>query len=321
MVEVYIEMRRPVITVIGSIHVDYTVKLPRLPSIGETVIGLDFKRSPGGKGANQAVAAARLGAETYMVSRVGADEDGRMLLDNLRRNGVYTEYVKIDPASYTGIALIMVDVQGRNMIAVASGTDARVSKEDVDSAMDRICRSDMILAQLEIPIETTVYALEKAYEAGVRTILNPAPCRPLSRDLYRKISVITPNRVELSMLTDMPTGSLKEIEEAARSILDLGVEVVVVTLGEEGALIVDPSSSAHVKAIRVEAVDTTGAGDAFNAALAVALAEGKSLKEAVFIANVAAALKITKMGAQEGLPRRVELEESLSKIGGFESWM
>jgi ribokinase len=307
-------MRRPVITVVGSIHVDYTVKLPRLPSVGETVIGVDFKKSPGGKGANQAVAAARLNAETYIVSRVGADEDGQMLLDNLRRNGVHTEYVKIDPTSYTGIALIMVDAQGRNMIAVASGTDAKVSKEDVDLAMDCIRRSDMVLAQLEIPIETTVYALEKAYEAGVRTVLNPAPCRPLPKDLYRKISVITPNRVELSMLTGMPTRSLKEIEEAARSILDLGVENIVVTLGEEGALIVDPSSSTHVKAIRVEAVDTTGAGDAFNAALAVALAEGKSLKEAVFIANAAAALKITKIGAQEGLPRRTELEEFLSKI-------
>lgn len=296
---------------------DYTVKLPRLPSIGETVIGVDFKKSPGGKGANQAVAAARLNAETYMVSRVGADEDGQMLLDNLRRNGVHTEYVKIDPTSYTGIALIMVDAQGRNMIAVASGTDAKVSKEDIDSAMDCIRRSDMVLAQLEIPIETTVYALEKAYEAGVRTVLNPAPCRPLPRDLYHKIFVITPNRVELSMLTGMPTRSLKEIEEAARSILDLGVENIVVTLGDEGALIVDPSSSTHVKAIRVEAVDTTGAGDAFNAALAVALAEGKSLKEAVFIANTAAALKITKIGAQEGLPRRVELEEFLSKITGM----
>lgn len=310
-------MRRPVITVVGSIHIDYTVKLPRLPSIGETVIGLDFKKSPGGKGANQAVAAARLGAETYMVSRVGADEDGRILLDNLRINGVHTEYVKIDPVSYTGIALIMVDAQGRNMIAVASGTDARVSKEDVDSAMNCIRRSDIVLTQLEIPIETTVYALERAYEAGVKTILNPAPYRSLPRDVYRKISVLTPNRVELSMLTGMPTRDLKEIEIAARSILDLGVEVVIVTLGEEGALIVDSSSSTHVEAIRVEAVDTTGAGDAFNAALAVALAEGRSLKESVFIANAAAALKITKMGAQEGLPKRSELESFLSKMRGL----
>lgn len=307
-------MGKPVITVVGSIHIDYTIKLPRLPSIGETVIGLDFKKSPGGKGANQAVAAARLGAETYMVGRVGADEDGRILVDNLRMNGVHTDYVRIDPISYTGIALIMVDAYGRNMIAVASGTDARVSKEDIDSAIDRIRESDMLLTQLEIPIETTIYALEKAYEAGVTTILNPAPCRELPRDVYRKISILTPNRVELSMLVNMPIASLSDVEKAARSILDLGVEVVIVTLGEEGALIVDRYSSTHVRAIKVEAVDTTGAGDAFNAALAVALAEGKPLRDAVFMANAAAALKITRMGAQEGLPRRSELEEFLSKV-------
>lgn len=308
-------MVKPVITVVGSIHVDYTVKLPRLPAIGETVIGLEFKKSPGGKGANQAVASARLGAETYMVGRIGRDEDGRILLENLRSNGVRVDYVKVDPESYTGIALIMVDSEGRNIIAVASGTDARVSASDVDEAEEAIRRSDILLAQLEIPLETTVYALEKAWSLGVKTILNPAPSRPLPEEVYGKIHVITPNMVELSMLTGIPVETLDEAEQAARKLIRLGVETVVVTLGERGSMIVTGGKSVHVEAVKVKPVDTTGAGDAFNAALAVGLAEGRTLEEAVHLANAAAALKITKMGAQEGLPRRGELEEFLSKTG------
>lgn len=307
-------MKRAVVTVVGSIHVDYTVKLPRLPSIGETVIGLEFKKLPGGKGANQAVAAARLGAETYMVGRVGADEDGRMLLENLRRNSINVDYVKIDPASYTGIALIMVDVEGHNVIAVASGTDALVSVGDVDDAYEAIRKSDVLLAQLEIPVETTVHAIKRAYNAGVKTILNPAPCRPLPPETYKMINIITPNRIELSMLTGMPTDSLDEIERAARKILDMSGESVIVTLSERGALIVKRNISSHVEAVKVKPIDTTGAGDAFNASLAVAIAEEKPLEEAVFLANAAAALKITKMGAQEGLPTRVELEDFLRRL-------
>ncbi len=311
-----ISMSGKPVVVVGSTHMDFTIYVDHLPKTGETVIGEKFLMSPGGKGANQAVAVARLGAKSYLVSRVGTDYIGEQLIQNLIRNGVDTTYVTRDPTTYTGIALIMVDRDGRNIIAVAPGTDLKVSKEDIDRAEEIIKRASIMLLQLEIPIETVVYAARKAYSYGVKVILNPAPARKLPSEIYKYIHTITPNVVEAETLSGIKIETRDDMIKAARKLQDLGVKNVVITLGEEGALLVTEETVKHVPTFKVTAIDTTGAGDAFNGALAVALAEGKTMEEAVLIANAAAALKCTKPGAQTGLPWREELRNFIKeKVG------
>jgi len=305
----------PRVVVVGSMHMDFVVVLNRFPEIGETVIGKDFKMTPGGKGANQAVSAARLGAETYLVSRVGNDSIGVHLLENLRSNSVRDRYVTIDTESYTGVALIFVDSKGRNMIAVAPGTDARVSREDVDRAFNELCSMDTVLLQLEIPVDTVVYAAKKGKEIGSLIILNPAPYRKLPEEIFLNVDVITPNRIEAEQLTGIKIDSLSDCEKAGKALLGKGVKIAVITLGERGAYVVSNEYTGLVESFQVPVVDTTGAGDAFNGALAVALAEGMPIKEAVIFANATSSLKITRLGAQEGLPRRREIENFLSTRG------
>ncbi|RLG77772.1 MAG: ribokinase [Thermoprotei archaeon] len=300
------------VVVVGSIHMDFYVKVPRIPRPGETVLGSGFIMSPGGKGANQAVGAARLGAETYMVGRVGKDWLGNALIDNFRANGVNSEYVMQDPSIHTGVAFILLEESGENAIAVAPGADSRVAKEDVDRALDIIKSSQILLLQLEIPVDTVVYAAKRAWEVGVRVVLNPAPAMRLPDEIFRYVSVLTPNRIELAMLTNTRIEEYSELVSAAKILLKKGVRYVVVTLGAQGALIVGHDYTELVPAYRVKVVDTTGAGDAFNAALAVFLAEGRDIREAVKLANAAAALKIMKLGAQSGLPRRDELESFIA---------
>lgn len=301
------------ITVVGSIHMDFFILLEHLPIPGETVLGKRFVMQPGGKGANQAVAAARLGAKTYMVGRVGNDIFANEVIENFKRNNVKVDYVKRDPETHTGVAFIFVDAKGENMIAVASGADARVSPSDVDDAMDIISKSDVLLLQLEIPIETVVYAARKAYENNVKVILNPAPARSLPEEIFKYIYILTPNRVEAQMLSNVEIRSTEDVLKAARVLMSKGVKSIVVTLGAEGALLISGDREIHIPAFKVKPVDTTGAGDAFNAALAVAIAEGKSLEEAVRWANAAAAIKITRVGAQAGLPYRKDLKEFLNE--------
>jgi len=302
------------ITVAGSIHMDFYINLPRLPVPGETVLGKGFTMLPGGKGANQAVGCARLGAYTYMVSRVGKDFMGEELLKNLRENGVDTRYIRVDEETHTGVAFILLDESsGENMIAVAPGTDYRVSVEDVDNSMKAIEESDVLLLQLEIPVETVYYAAKKAWEKGVKVVLNPAPARELPSDIYRYLYALTPNRVEASLLSGVEVKTIDDAVKAGRELVSRGVEYVVITLGREGSLIVSRDMAKHVPAFKVKAVDTTGAGDAFNAALAVAIAEARDMVEACRIANAAAAIQITRLGAQSGLPSREELEEFLAK--------
>lgn len=304
-------MERPIVTVVGSLHMDFTVLTDHLLSPGETVIGRTFKMSPGGKGANQAVAASRLGARVYIVGRVGKDYLGELLLDNLRKNHVETDFVVKDPSSYTGIALITVDSGGRNTIAVAPGTDTALTKEDVERAMPTIARSSAVLLQLEVPLETVAYAAEEAWKGGVKVFLNPAPFKPLPLSLYRNLFALTPNEVEASALMGFKATKedVEDLRKVASRLLDLGVENVVITLGAKGALLATHGKALLLPAFRVKPLDTTGAGDAFNAALAVAISEGSSLEDAVRFANFVAACKVTKLGAQEGLPTRDEVED------------
>ena len=298
---------------VGSVNMDLIVKLRKLPVVGETVIGGTFKMSPGGKGANQAVAAAKLGAESYFVGRIGADDFGKALMENFKRTGVNSEYVTVDRDAHTGVALIMVDQAGKNLIAVASGANSKCSVEDVDRAKDLIEKASVLLLQLEIPVEVVQHAALLAKQGRSKVILNPAPARPLPKKLFELIDVIVPNEVEAEVLTGIPVKDLSSAREAGEKLLGFGTEAVVITLGERGALLVEKEGYDLVPGVSVEAVDTTGAGDAFCGALAFALATGKSLKEAVFIANCAGALATTKIGAQEALPTLKELESLLKE--------
>lgn len=306
---------KPRVTVVGSLHMDLSVKVKSIPCIGETVLGKDFKMSPGGKGANQAVAAAKLGADVTMIGRVGADVFGEELIRNAKKNRIDIKHIVTDEEAFTGLALIMVDEEGNNIIAVASGADMRCCREDVDRALKVIKSSDALLTQLETPLPVVEYAVDKASEAGVKVILNPAPAQELSDELVRKVYALTPNEKEAQMLSGIEVRDLGSAKIVAEKIFKKGVKNVILTLGEKGAIIATRGRTAHIEGIKVNVVDTTGAGDAFCGALAVAVSSGKRLEEAVSYANCAGALATTKIGAQEALPTKLELEEFMRKRG------
>lgn len=305
---------KPRIIVIGSIHMDFTILVDKLPRIGETIIGKGFKMSPGGKGANQAVASAKLGAETYIVGRVGNDYLGDLLIESMKKNEVNVDFVKKDPSTHSGLAFITVDSKGKNMISVAPGADLTITKNDVEEAISTIKQADMMLLQLEIPIEIVTYAANVAFKNGIKVILNPAPYKPLPKKLLENIFALTPNEVEVSMMSKIRTKGLKSMIKAGKKLIKTGIKNVVITLGEKGAMLINNEKALHFQAIKVKAIDTTGAGDAFNGALAVALAEGKSIEDAIRFANFAGALATTKVGAQEALPKREEIEEFMKKF-------
>jgi ribokinase len=279
-----------------------------IPRIGESVLGKSFKRSPGGKGANQAVAAARLGADVVLIGRVGADVFGKELIKNLRENGIDTKYIIEDSETYTGLALIMVDEDGDNILAVASGADMRIRKEDIDRAEEIIKLSDILLIQLETPLQIVEYAINIAFNEGVKVLLNPAPAQKLSKDLLKKVYVLIPNEKEAELLSNVKIKDLNSSKISAKKLLENGTENIVITLGKNGSIIATKEETVHINGLNVNAIDTTGAGDAFCGALAVALSSGKELKEAVIDANYAGALATTKIGAQEALPTKEELE-------------
>jgi len=300
------------VCVVGSLNMDLVVKVPRLPHVGETVTGGVFATFPGGKGANQAVAAARLGARVFMVGRVGEDDFGRRARAALEQEGVDVTFVRTDSEAATGVALIGVDPHGRNLILVAPGANARVSPDDVEQAGEVIRAAAVLLLQLEIPMEAVRRAAQIAHEAGVRVVLDPAPVAPLPGDLYPLLDVLNPNEIEAHALTGLPLGSTEEAVRAAEALYRRGARAAVVKLGERGAVYASMGARGHVPAFPVAAQDTTAAGDAFAAALGVALAEGKPLGQAVRFANAAAALKVTRMGAQS-MPARSEVEALLNR--------
>ncbi|MEM3060945.1 MAG: ribokinase [Candidatus Bathyarchaeia archaeon] len=303
------EPKKPRIVVVGSIHMDFTILVDSLPKTGETVIGKSFKMSPGGKGANQAVAAAKLGSEAYMVGRVGNDYLGNLLIESMSKSGVNVDFVKKDPSTHSGLAFITVDPRGKNTISVAPGADLTISNEDVEGAMDAIKQADIMLLQLEIPLEIVTQAAEIAFRNDLKVILNPAPYRPLPKKLLKNIFILTPNEVEVGMMSKIGIKSSKDVVEAGKKLIGMGIEKIVITLGDKGAMLVSKERVLRFPAIKVKALDTTGAGDAFNGALAVALAEGKGIEEAIRFANFAGALTTMKVGAQEALPGRKEVEE------------
>jgi ribokinase len=297
------------IAVVGSLNMDLVVRAPHMPIPGETVIGSDFRTIPGGKGANQAVAAARLGAEVTMIGRVGDDDFGRAQLKNLGELGIDTTHVLVDPEAATGIALITLDASGQNSIVLAPGANMRLTKENINAARGAIIQSDVLVLQLESPLEIVAYVVDIAHAEGVKVILNPAPARPLPNETLAKLDYLIPNESETALLTGIEVADLDSAEEAAKRLRDEGVDTVILTLGERGAFLVSAEESVHVPGYEVDVVDTTAAGDAFVGGLAVALAQGQNLAEAVRYANAAGALVVTRLGAQPSLPTRQEVEE------------
>jgi ribokinase len=298
----------PRIVVVGSSNTDMVVKSRRLPAPGETVTGGQFVLAAGGKGANQAVAAARLGADVTLVAKVGRDMFGDQAVENYRKEGIRTDYVFRDPERATGIALILVDAQGENLISVASGANHALTPADVDQAAECIRAAQVVMLQLEIPLETVCRAAEVAEAAGVPVILNPAPAAPLPDGLLGRVAYLTPNESEAQQLSGLAVENEASARQAAQRLLAAGAGHVIITLGPKGALWATPGQAQAVPSRRVRALDSTAAGDAFNGALAWALGSGQPLDEAVRTACLVGALSVTRLGAQPSLPTKAELE-------------
>ncbi len=302
-----LNMHKPKIVVIGSCNTDMVVKANRLPEPGETILGESFYMNPGGKGANQAIAAARLGADVTFITKIGYDLFGLQALEIYKSERINTEFVFSDSKKPSGVALVSVDSFGENCIIVASGANQSLSPEDIDKAKDRIQDADTILMQLEIPMETVEYATSIAYNYSKRVIINPAPVSCLNNELLRKTNVILPNRIEAEILSGVKITDLDSAHRAVQAISNRGIENVVITLGKEGAYVKEKDRYIMIPAKDVCAIDTTGAGDVFSGALSVSLSEGHSLVEAVEFANSAASIAVTRIGAQSAIPYRTEL--------------
>ncbi|MBI2928169.1 MAG: ribokinase [Verrucomicrobia bacterium] len=304
---------KPKVLVVGSSNTDMILRMERLPRPGETILGGEFCMAPGGKGANQAVGAARAGGDVTFIARVGRDVFGAQAIAGFRKDRIDVRYVSHDPTNPSGVALIFVANDGENSIAVASGANARLSPADVRRARHAFASASVLLMQLETPLATVEAAAELAAAHGVRVILNPAPAQKLPDALLRRVSILTPNESEAELLTGVRVASDAAAERAARALLRKGPQAVVITLGARGAFVATADSSQLVPGFRVTPVDTTAAGDVFNGALAVALGEGKSLPDAVRFANAAGALSVTKLGAQPSAPTRGAIERFLAR--------
>ena len=301
------------VVVVGSVNVDIFLKVPRMPQVGETILGRRFYWHIGGKGANQAVGVARLGVPLYFVGKVGNDPFQQRIVDQLKREGVNTEFVVQDEGNPSGMAVILVDEEGRNCITVIGGANRNLSKKDVERARKVILKADILLLQLEIPLETVEYTLRLARESGVCTVLNPAPANILNPGILSNTEILVPNRDEAEKLTGVKIASHQKAKEAGALLLGKGVKAVVLTLGEEGAFLVTREKIRHFYEVPVKPLDTTGAGDSFIAALVTVLIQGKDLEEAVRYANYAASLSVTKLGAQASLPHKEELENFIAR--------
>lgn len=296
------------LTVIGSTNLDLTIRSSHLPLPGETVIGSSFQRHFGGKGANQAVAAARLGAGVQFIGKVGSDAFGEEAHAQLIAEGIDVTHLYRSSTSSTGTAIILVDDSGRNSIVVVPGANGELTAQEVKLAAETIRRSQYVIAQFEVPIAAVLEAFRIANAGHVITILNPAPAGEIPDELLKRSEICTPNETELAHLTGLPVGTLEEIEAAARALRKRGAREIIVTLGERGIFMLDGFGAKHFPAPEVQAVvDTSGAGDAFTGALAVFLAEGCPIREATRRAQLAAALSVTRAGTQSSFATRAEL--------------
>ena len=297
------------IVVIGSCNTDMVINTERLPLPGETIIGGNFFMNAGGKGANQAVAAARLGGKVSFIAKVGNDHFGSRSIEQYKSEGIDVEHLLIDNDNPSGVALIMVDAKGENCIAVASGANAMLRTEDIDKAAGQIERGDIVLMQLETPLDTVEYTARIAKGMGKKVILNPAPALHLPDSLLKNLYMLIANETETEHISGITITDMESICRAADVISERGVENVVITLGSKGAFIKENGAYHKVPAIKVKAVDATAAGDTFCGALCVALAENKSILDAVEFANKCASVTVTRMGAQSSLPYRSEIEK------------
>ncbi|MDY0104322.1 MAG: ribokinase [Lentimicrobium sp.] len=295
------------IVVVGSCNTDMVVKSDRLPVPGETVLGGAFMMNPGGKGANQAVAIARMGGNVTFISKTGNDLFGRQSVEMYGDENIVTDYIFSDQHLPSGVALIMVDRNGENCIVVASGANGSLSPKDIEKARNVIENADILLMQLEVPMDTVEYAAKLAHEKGIKVVLNPAPAAFLSNELLKCLYAVIPNKTEAEMLSGIKVSDLETAKQAADIIAAKGVDVVVITLGSKGSLIKEGDRYFSIEADKVEAVDTTAAGDTFCGAFCVGISEGLSIEDAVRMANTAAALTVTREGAQCSIPYRKEI--------------
>ena len=289
------------ICVIGSLNMDLVVNVDTMPKPGQTIIGSNFKEVPGGKGANQAVAMARLNGNVSMIGKVGEDGFGQTLINSLKNDKVDTTYIQTTKGS-TGVALITVDKNAQNSIVVSPGANFEVKEDDIDNNIEAIKNSDIVVLQLETPLNTIKYALNKAKELNKYTILNPAPAVKLDDEIIKNVDLLTPNETELEIISGVSIETEEDIQKAAQIMIEKGVKELIVTLGSKGSLYINKEKSMFKKAYKVEAVDTTAAGDSYTGALAVALSQDKNIEDAMDFASKVGALSVLKEGAQSSLP-------------------
>ena len=289
------------ICVIGSLNMDLVVNVDTMPKPGQTIIGSNFKEVPGGKGANQAVAMARLNGNVSMIGKVGEDGFGQTLINSLKNDKVDITYIQTAKGA-TGVALITVDKNAQNSIVVSPGANFEVKEDDIDNNIEAIKNSDIVVLQLETPLNTIKYALNKAKELNKYTILNPAPAVKLDDEIIKNVDLLTPNETELEIISGVSIETEEDIQKAAQIMIEKGVKELIVTLGSKGSLYINKEKSMFKKAYKVEAVDTTAAGDSYTGALAVALSQDKNIEDAMDFASKVGALSVLKEGAQSSLP-------------------
>lgn len=295
------------IIVIGSSNTDIMIQTSHLPQPGETVLGYEVQMNQGGKGANQAVAVKRLGGNLVFMTKLGNDYFGEQALKAFHKEGIKTDYVLVDDHAKTGTAIICVEDNGENSIVVAPGANDLITTGDLEAVVEVMSTEDILLIQLEIPVSTVAFAVQKAIEKGVKVVLNPAPARQIPKSVLQHLYLITPNKIETELLTGMKIEGEQDLYVAAQSLSEMGVENVIITLGDKGCFVKEGERSYRVDAFKKKAVDTTAAGDTFNGALCVALAEGFDLRQAVIFASEASSISVTRIGAQSSIPYRNEL--------------
>jgi ribokinase len=301
------------IIVVGSCNTDMVIKSKRIPVPGETILGGKFLMNPGGKGANQAVAAARLGGNVTFIARVGDDMFGKRSVELYKKEGMNTKFITTDPEQPSGVALIMVDEKGENCISVAASANDTLTSKEVAAAEGLFNEGDIVLMQLETPLETIEYTAEMANKKGMKVILNPAPARELPASLLKNIYMVIPNETEAELLSGVHVTDFDSAKKAADVISGKGVDIVLITMGKRGAFVKEGDNYEIVPTYKTVPLDTTAAGDTFCGALCVAMSEGKSIKDAVKFANRSASVSVTRMGAQSSVPYRKEIDELIEK--------